>query len=112
MSKTTSEFFHKILFLKVNLNLCQSTAKAIVEKPCVQVKQFEIAMEQSYYKWNLGQWDLKLSDNPSVQVRTPKGIHTFVANVLEMHSKEEKLFYAQQKIRFEDRIFSVLDTDQ
>lgn len=42
------ELFHKILFLKADLNLHLLTAKAIVEKPCVQVKQFEITVEPSY----------------------------------------------------------------
>lgn len=63
-----------------------STANLIVKKPCVQLKQFAITMEQSYCESNLGQWELKLLDNSPAQVRAQKDINIFVADVLEMHS--------------------------
>lgn len=70
-------------------------------------------MEQSYCESILEQWELKLLDNSPVQVRTQKNIHTFAADVLEMHSKKAQLFYAQRWISFEDRkFFSVWNTDQ
>lgn len=45
--------------------------------------------------------------------KTTPNIHTFVSDVLQMQSKEEKQIYTQQEVRFEDRnFFPVLDTDQ
>lgn len=82
--------------LKVTLNLYLSTAKLLVKKPCVQLKQVDVALEQSYCESNLGQWELKLLDNSPAQVRAQKDINVFVADVLAMHSKKEQLFYAQQ----------------
>lgn len=62
------ELFHKILFLKANLNFYLPTAKAVEEKPYVQAKHLEIAVEQ--HKSDFRQQDLKLSGNSSLRVRT------------------------------------------
>lgn len=61
-------------------------------------------MERFCNKPNLGCWDLKLSDNPSVQVRTQRDICTFVG-VLEINSKEKTFLCTAEKSDFKTGVF-------
>lgn len=102
MSKTIRlELFHKILFLKANLNFRLPTAKAVEEKPCVQVKHLEIAVEQ--HKSDFRQQDLKLSGNSSLRVRTQKDIQTFLAEICT--ARKKSYFMQSRKLDLKTGIF-------
>lgn len=90
-----------MLFLKTNLKLGLPAAKAIEEKPCVQLKHLEIPVEQS--KSDFGQQDLKLSGNPSLQVRMQKDIQTFVAE--RCTARKKRYFMHSRKLDLKKGIF-------